>query len=167
DSNCDICFLDFSAAPINPSLFCSATLFSGVFSDEFHNSLNCVRVRRKFNKVPSVHWHIVLYHLQKFMRTDMSENCRRCGMKSLPVNEIYAVCSSKVNSRNNEPTNTISFWANFRIYENVTNALLADFSNLIFLGCDGRVVNTEVFNGCNSQALIQTSSTNPMDYLLT
>ncbi|GBM00121.1 hypothetical protein AVEN_176369-1 [Araneus ventricosus] len=77
----------------------------------------------------------------------MSENCRRCDIKSLPVNEIYIFCSSKVNSRNNESTNTISLWHNFRMYEYVTNALLDEFSNLIFLGCDGRVVNTEVFNG--------------------
>ncbi|GBM33997.1 hypothetical protein AVEN_166430-1 [Araneus ventricosus] len=81
------------------------------------------------------------------MRTDLSENWRRCDIKSLPVNEIYVVCSFKINSRNNESTNTISFWANFSIYEYVTNALLDDFSNLIFLGCDGTVVNTGVFNG--------------------
>ncbi|GBM96290.1 hypothetical protein AVEN_142051-1 [Araneus ventricosus] len=106
--------------------------FSGGFSDEFHNSLNCLRVCRKFNKVPAVHWHIILYHLQKFMRTDMYENWRRCDMKSLLVNEIYVVCSSKVNSRNNESTSKISFWDNFSISEYVTNALLDDFSNFIF-----------------------------------
>ncbi|GBL85305.1 hypothetical protein AVEN_222767-1 [Araneus ventricosus] len=77
----------------------------------------------------------------------MSENCRRCDITSLPVNEIYVVCSSKVNSRNNESTNTISIWASFSIYEYVTNTLLDDFSNLIFLGYDGTVVNTGVFNG--------------------
>ncbi|GBO25846.1 hypothetical protein AVEN_82910-1 [Araneus ventricosus] len=38
------------------------------------------------------------------------------------------------------------YWANFSMYEYVTNALLDDFSNLIFLGCDGTVVNTGVFN---------------------
>ncbi|GBL91508.1 hypothetical protein AVEN_208763-1 [Araneus ventricosus] len=81
------------------------------------------------------------------MRTDLSENWRRCDIKSLLVNEIYVVCSSKVNSRNNESTNTISFGANFSIYEYVTNAPLDDFSNLIFLRCDGTVVNTGVFNG--------------------
>ncbi|GBM61889.1 hypothetical protein AVEN_239154-1 [Araneus ventricosus] len=81
------------------------------------------------------------------MRTDLSENWRRRDIKSLQVNEIYVVCSSKVNSRNNESTNTISFWANFSIYEYVTNAPLDDFSNLIFLGCDGTIVNTGVFNG--------------------
>ncbi|GBN86870.1 hypothetical protein AVEN_26909-1 [Araneus ventricosus] len=79
------------------------------------------------------------------MRTELSENWRRYDKKSLPVNEICIVCSSKVNRRNNESTNTISFWANFRIYEYITNELLDDFSNLIFLGCDGRVVNTGVF----------------------
>ncbi|GBM71293.1 hypothetical protein AVEN_173865-1 [Araneus ventricosus] len=31
------------------------------------------------------------------MTTDMSENCRRCDITSLPVSEIYVVCSSKVN----------------------------------------------------------------------
>ncbi|GBO11630.1 hypothetical protein AVEN_43815-1 [Araneus ventricosus] len=77
----------------------------------------------------------------------MSKNCRRCDIKSLPVNEIYVVFSSKVNSRNNESKNTISFWASFSIYEYVSNVLLDDFSNLIFLGCDGTVVNTGVFNG--------------------
>ncbi|GBM71347.1 hypothetical protein AVEN_4657-1 [Araneus ventricosus] len=81
------------------------------------------------------------------MRTDLSENWRRCDMKSLQVSEIYVVCSSKVSSRNNESTNTVSFWANFSIYEYVTNAPLDDFSNFIFLGCDGTVVNTGVFNG--------------------
>ncbi|GBN11045.1 hypothetical protein AVEN_22836-1 [Araneus ventricosus] len=40
----------------------------------------------------------------------MSENCRLCDITSLPVNEIYVVCSSKVNSRNNESTNTITIW---------------------------------------------------------
>ncbi|GBL77357.1 hypothetical protein AVEN_41777-1 [Araneus ventricosus] len=58
-----------------------------------------------------------------------------------------SIRSSKVSSRNNESTNTISFWANFSIYEYVTNALFDDFSNLIFLGCDVTVVNTGVFNG--------------------
>ncbi|GBM47577.1 hypothetical protein AVEN_90283-1 [Araneus ventricosus] len=77
----------------------------------------------------------------------MSENCRRCKIRSLPVNEIYVVSSSKVNSRNNESTNTISFLSNFSIYEYVSNAQFDDFSNLIFLGCDGTVVNTGVFNG--------------------
>ncbi|GBN14034.1 hypothetical protein AVEN_249374-1 [Araneus ventricosus] len=77
----------------------------------------------------------------------MSENYRRCDIKILPVNEIYVICRSKVNSRNNESTNTISFWANFSVYEYETNALLDDFNNLIFLGCDGTVVNTGVFNG--------------------
>ncbi|GBN65266.1 hypothetical protein AVEN_200997-1 [Araneus ventricosus] len=81
------------------------------------------------------------------MRTDLSENCRRCDITSLPVNEIYVVCSSEVNSRNNESTNTISFLVNFSIYEYVTNALLDYFSNLIYLGCDGTDVNTGVFNG--------------------
>ncbi|GBL88020.1 hypothetical protein AVEN_133688-1 [Araneus ventricosus] len=81
------------------------------------------------------------------MTTDTSENYRRCVITSLPDNEIYVVCGSKVNSRNNESTNTISFWANFSIYEYVTNTLLNDLSNLIFLGCDGTVVNTGVFNG--------------------
>ncbi|GBM40424.1 hypothetical protein AVEN_122638-1 [Araneus ventricosus] len=81
------------------------------------------------------------------MTTDTSENCRRCDFTSLLVNEIYVVCSSKVNSRNNESTNTISFWANFNIYEYVTNALLDDFSNVIFLVCDDTVVNTRVING--------------------
>ncbi|GBN34685.1 hypothetical protein AVEN_116955-1 [Araneus ventricosus] len=81
------------------------------------------------------------------MKTDLSENWRQCDIKSLQVNEIYVVCSSKVNSRNNESTNTISFWANFSIYEYVTNAPLDDFSNLNLLGCDGTVVNTGVFNG--------------------
>ncbi|GBM37227.1 hypothetical protein AVEN_14990-1 [Araneus ventricosus] len=77
----------------------------------------------------------------------MSENSWRCDITSLPVSEIYVVCSSKVNSRNNESKNTFSFWANFSTYEYVTNALSVDFSNLIFLGCDGTVVNTRVFNG--------------------
>ncbi|GBL87697.1 hypothetical protein AVEN_81321-1 [Araneus ventricosus] len=81
------------------------------------------------------------------MRTYLSENWRRCDIKRLLVNEIYEVCSSKVNIRNSESTNTISFWANFSIYEYVTNTLLDDFSFLIFLGCAGRVVNTGVFNG--------------------
>ncbi|GBL91126.1 hypothetical protein AVEN_117123-1, partial [Araneus ventricosus] len=70
----------------------------------------------------------------------------QCDIKLLPVNEIYVVCNSKINSRNNESTNTISFWANFNIYKYVTNALLDDFSKLIFLGCDGAVVNTGVFS---------------------
>ncbi|GBN25043.1 hypothetical protein AVEN_108526-1 [Araneus ventricosus] len=77
----------------------------------------------------------------------MPENCRRCDITSLPVNETYVVFSSKVNSRNNESKNTISFWANFSIYEYVSNALLDDFSNLIFLGCDGTVLNTGIFKG--------------------
>ncbi|GBM16349.1 hypothetical protein AVEN_28312-1 [Araneus ventricosus] len=77
----------------------------------------------------------------------MFENCRRCDITSLTVNEINVVCISKVNSWNNESTNTISFWANFSIYEYVTNALLDCFRNLIFPGCDGTVVNTGVFNG--------------------
>ncbi|GBM19227.1 hypothetical protein AVEN_142478-1 [Araneus ventricosus] len=81
------------------------------------------------------------------MRTDVPENWSRCDIKNLPVNKIYVVFSSKVNSRNNESTNTISFWANFSIYEYVTNALLDDFTNLIYLGWDGTVVNTGVFNG--------------------
>ncbi|GBM13747.1 hypothetical protein AVEN_90012-1 [Araneus ventricosus] len=81
------------------------------------------------------------------MTTDMPKNCRRCDITSLPVNEIYVVFSLKVNSRNNESTNTISFWANFSIYEYVSNELLDDFSNHIFLGCDGTVVNTGEFNG--------------------
>ncbi|GBN24405.1 putative RNA-directed DNA polymerase from transposon X-element [Araneus ventricosus] len=37
--------------------------FSKGFSDEFHNSLNCLHAGRKFNKVPAVHRYIVLYHL--------------------------------------------------------------------------------------------------------
>ncbi|GBN12078.1 hypothetical protein AVEN_184128-1 [Araneus ventricosus] len=77
----------------------------------------------------------------------MSENRRWYNIRSLAVNEIYVVCSSKVNSWNNESTNTISFLANFSIYEYVSNAQFDDFSNLIFLGCDGTVVNTGVFNG--------------------
>ncbi|GBM70797.1 hypothetical protein AVEN_127343-1 [Araneus ventricosus] len=77
----------------------------------------------------------------------MSENCRQCDITSLPVNEIYVVYNSKVNSRNNESSNTISFWANFNIYAYVTNSPLDDFSNLIFLGCNGTVVNTGVLNG--------------------
>ncbi|GBN90165.1 hypothetical protein AVEN_89842-1 [Araneus ventricosus] len=81
------------------------------------------------------------------MRTHLSENWRRCDITNLPVNEIYIVCSSKVNSRNNKSTNTISTWDNFRIYEYVPNALLDGFSNLIFLGCEGTVFNTGVFNG--------------------
>ncbi|GBN17618.1 hypothetical protein AVEN_171129-1 [Araneus ventricosus] len=81
----------------------------------------------------------------------MSENCWRCDIKILPVNEIYVVSSSKVNNRNKNSTNTISFWANFRIYEYVTNVLSVDFSNLIFLGCDGTVLNTRVFNGAISR----------------
>ncbi|GBL89555.1 hypothetical protein AVEN_87885-1 [Araneus ventricosus] len=81
------------------------------------------------------------------MRTDLSESWRQCDIKSLPVNEIYVVCSSKVIRRNNESVDIISFRANFSIYEYVTNALLDDFSNLVFLGYDGTVVNTEVFNG--------------------
>ncbi|GBL88519.1 hypothetical protein AVEN_159104-1 [Araneus ventricosus] len=81
------------------------------------------------------------------MRTDLSENWRRCDILGLPVNEIYVVCSSKVNSGNNESMNTISFGANFSIYEYVTNRLLDDFSYLIFLGYESTVVNTGVFNG--------------------
>ncbi|GBM32588.1 hypothetical protein AVEN_195550-1 [Araneus ventricosus] len=79
--------------------------------------------------------------------SEVPENCRRYDITSLPVNEIYVICSSNVNSRNNKSTNTISFWANFNIYEYVTNALLDDFSNLISLECDGNVVITAVFNG--------------------
>ncbi|GBM72133.1 hypothetical protein AVEN_210163-1 [Araneus ventricosus] len=81
------------------------------------------------------------------MRTHLYAKWRRCDITSLPVNEIYVVCSSKVNSRNNESRNTNSFWANFSIYEYVTNALLDDFSNLIFRRCDCTVVKTGVFNG--------------------
>ncbi|GBO42120.1 hypothetical protein AVEN_39742-1 [Araneus ventricosus] len=77
----------------------------------------------------------------------MSENCRRFDITSLPVSEIYVVCSSKFNNKNNDSSNTISFWANFSIYEYVTNALLDDFSNLIFLGCGGAILNTGLFNG--------------------
>ncbi|GBN24113.1 hypothetical protein AVEN_99928-1 [Araneus ventricosus] len=77
----------------------------------------------------------------------MPETWRRCDIKSLPVNEIYVICRSKVNSRNNESMNTISFWANFSIYEYVTNALLDGFSNPIFLRFEDTVVNTGVFNG--------------------
>ncbi|GBO25745.1 hypothetical protein AVEN_242477-1 [Araneus ventricosus] len=81
----------------------------------------------------------------------MSENYRRCEIKRLSVNEIYVVCSSKVNSRNNESTNTISSWANFSIYEYVTNVLLDDFSNRIFLRCGATIVNTGVCNGVISR----------------
>ncbi|GBM78721.1 hypothetical protein AVEN_243988-1 [Araneus ventricosus] len=42
------------------------------------------------------------------MRTDLSENWRRCDIISLPVNVIYLDCSSKVNSTNNESTNAIT-----------------------------------------------------------
>ncbi|GBM26351.1 hypothetical protein AVEN_239351-1 [Araneus ventricosus] len=81
------------------------------------------------------------------MRIDLFENWRRCDIKRLPVNVIYVVCSPKDNSRNNEYTNSVSFWANFSIYEYVTNTLLDNFNNPIFLGCDGTFVNTGVFNG--------------------
>ncbi|GBO30613.1 hypothetical protein AVEN_100210-1 [Araneus ventricosus] len=79
------------------------------------------------------------------MTNYLSENWRRCNITSLPINEIHVACSSKVNSKNNESTNTISFCSNFSIYEYVTNALLDDFSNLIFLGFNGTVVNTGLF----------------------
>ncbi|GBN92978.1 hypothetical protein AVEN_238963-1 [Araneus ventricosus] len=105
--------------------------FSGRFSDEFRNSLNCLRVCRKFNKVPAVRCHIVLYHLQKFMRTDMSENWRRCGIKRLPVNEIYVVCSSKVNRRNNESTITITIWANLTCLDNSQSFKCSNMASLI------------------------------------
>ncbi|GBL92922.1 hypothetical protein AVEN_54578-1 [Araneus ventricosus] len=105
--------------------------FSGGFSDEFHNSLNCLRVLRKFNKVLAVHWNIVLYHLQKFMRTDMSENCKRCDITSLPVNEIYVVCSSNVNSRSNESTNTITIFANFPCLDNSPSCKGSNMASLI------------------------------------
>ncbi|GBN13273.1 hypothetical protein AVEN_138600-1 [Araneus ventricosus] len=81
------------------------------------------------------------------MRTDLSENCRRCDIASLAVNVIYVVCSCKVNSKNNESTNTISFWADFSIYEYITNARLDDFRKLIFIEFDGIFVNTGVYNG--------------------
>ncbi|GBM26521.1 hypothetical protein AVEN_245250-1 [Araneus ventricosus] len=57
------------------------------------------------------------------MRTDLSENCRRCDITSLPVNEIYVVCSSNVNSRDNESTNTITVWANFPYLDNSPNCI--------------------------------------------
>ncbi|GBM91553.1 hypothetical protein AVEN_63500-1 [Araneus ventricosus] len=47
------------------------------------------------------------------MRTDHSESRRRCEIISSPVNETCVVCCSKVNSMNNESSNTISIWANF------------------------------------------------------
>ncbi|GBN81624.1 hypothetical protein AVEN_156731-1 [Araneus ventricosus] len=81
------------------------------------------------------------------MVTDLSENWSPCDLTSLPVNEICVVCISKVNSRNDESTNTITSWANFIIYEYVKKSLLDDFSYLIFLGCGGTVEDTGMFNG--------------------
>ncbi|GBN80979.1 hypothetical protein AVEN_198433-1 [Araneus ventricosus] len=52
----------------------------------------------------------------------MSENYRRCDITSLPVNEIYVVCSSNVNSRSNESTNTITIWTNFPCLDNSPTA---------------------------------------------
>ncbi|GBL96097.1 hypothetical protein AVEN_104332-1 [Araneus ventricosus] len=59
---------------------------------------------------------------------------------------VYFHIAPSVAPRRAEMHNT-STVVNFSIYEYVTNALLDDFSNIIFLGCDGRVVNTGVFNG--------------------
>ncbi|GBO33663.1 hypothetical protein AVEN_246697-1, partial [Araneus ventricosus] len=67
--------------------------------------------------LPSI-GRIVLYHLQKFIRTDLSENCRRCDITSLPVNETYVVCSSKVNNWNNESTKTITTCIDFHCLDN-------------------------------------------------
>ncbi|GBM31046.1 hypothetical protein AVEN_46484-1 [Araneus ventricosus] len=52
------------------------------------------------------------------MRTDMSENCRRCDITSLPVNETYVVCSWKVNNWNNGSTYTITIWINLHCLDN-------------------------------------------------
>ncbi|GBM36999.1 hypothetical protein AVEN_31850-1 [Araneus ventricosus] len=64
--------------------------------------------------------------------SEVHVNCTRCDITSLLVNEIYVVCSSKVNSSSNESANTISIFARFSIYEYVANALLDDISNFIF-----------------------------------
>ncbi|GBO15918.1 hypothetical protein AVEN_18469-1 [Araneus ventricosus] len=136
-----------ASTPRNNKLQASGNDIDGhKIGTQFSQELKCVRpkcVRYCGKSVSSD--SVTRTIIQKFMRTDLSENWRR--IKSLQVNEIYVDCSSKVNSRNNESTNTISFWANFSIYEYVINALLDDFSNLIFLGCAGTVANTGVFNG--------------------
>ncbi|GBM01157.1 hypothetical protein AVEN_27254-1 [Araneus ventricosus] len=62
DSNCDICFLDSSVALINPSLFCGPTLYLEAPVTNFTIRSTAGVCEGKFNKVFSVHWHIVLYH---------------------------------------------------------------------------------------------------------
>ncbi|GBN12962.1 hypothetical protein AVEN_273322-1 [Araneus ventricosus] len=61
----------------------------------------------------------------------MSENCRRCDIASLPVNEIYVVCSLNVNSRSNESTNTITIWTNFPCYDNLTSCKGSNMASFI------------------------------------
>ncbi|GBO09207.1 hypothetical protein AVEN_162901-1 [Araneus ventricosus] len=50
--------------------------------------------------------------------SEVYENCRRCDITSLSVNEISVVCSSKVNNWNIESTNTITIWINFHCLDN-------------------------------------------------
>ncbi|GBM46262.1 hypothetical protein AVEN_224825-1 [Araneus ventricosus] len=82
------------------------------------------------------------------------------------MRSTYSVAPKLTSGISNLSTNTISIWDNFSIYEYVTKALMDNFSmgNGLFLGCDGTVVNTGVFNG--GIRSLETSETNLMDYLL-
>ncbi|GBN27310.1 hypothetical protein AVEN_190512-1 [Araneus ventricosus] len=66
---------------ISPSLFCGPTLFPEASVTSFTiRSTTCVCERNLILFQPS---------MKKFMRTNLSENCRWSDITSLPVNEIY------------------------------------------------------------------------------
>ncbi|GBM71346.1 hypothetical protein AVEN_4656-1 [Araneus ventricosus] len=123
--------MDSRVALIKPSLFCVPTLFLEASVTNFTILSSACECEGNLIKVPAVHWHIVLYHLQKFMRTDLPENWRQCGIKSFQVSEIYVICSPKVNSSNNESTNTIIIWANFPFLDNSPSCKGSNMASLI------------------------------------
>ncbi|GBO32815.1 hypothetical protein AVEN_9509-1 [Araneus ventricosus] len=76
----------------------------------------------------------------------MSENCNRCGMKSLPVIGNLCSLNSKLTAGITDLRTEFLLNLEFSM-EYVTSKAMDDFSNLIFLGCDGRFVKAGVFNG--------------------
>ncbi|GBN44634.1 hypothetical protein AVEN_199378-1 [Araneus ventricosus] len=103
-------------------------MFSGGFSDEFHNLLNCLCVCEGNYSQPSIGTSSCI----NFRNSRELISLRAGGdVISLPVNEIYAVCCSKVNGRNSEFTNIISIWAYFHCLDNSKSCKGSNLASLI------------------------------------
>ncbi|GBN42758.1 hypothetical protein AVEN_131528-1 [Araneus ventricosus] len=131
-------------AVINPSLFCDLTLLLEASVTSFTiRSTACVCEGNLIKSQPSIGTSSCIIFRSSCelicLRTGDGVTLQACQSIMMPVNS-YVICS-----RNNDEHNFLL--ANFSIYEYVINALLDDFSNLIFLRCDGTVVNTGEFNG--------------------